>query len=129
LFGQTVLDAPRSYWAWRNWAGDLVLREQPDSAAASYRRSLDLFDRDPEVYDDFASLNRRTGHCEAAVPLFRRSLELDPARHQTAARLIGCLVTLRQFDAARAEAAGRIGLGREEFRDLRALVDSAERSP
>jgi protein O-mannosyl-transferase len=128
LFGRTVVDAPRCYWAWRNWAGDLVLRQRPDSAAEAYRRSLQLFDRDPQVYDDFASFNRRTGHCDAAVPLFRRSLELDPARDQTAARLIGCLVTLRRYAEARAEATARIERGTEEFRNLRALVDSAERS-
>ena len=128
LFSQTVRDAPESYWAWRNYAGDLVLRDQPDSARTAYERSLALFDRDPNVMDDFAGLERREGRCERSVPLLRRALALDPGRDLTAARLVGCLVTLGAFDAARVEAQLRLRRGREEFRSLLLMVDSVERA-
>lgn len=128
LFSETVRDAPESYWAWRNYAGDLVLRDQPDSARMAYGRSLALFDRDPNVVDDFAGLERREGRCEHSVPLLRRALALDPGRDLTAARLVGCLVTLGAYDSARAEARLRLRRGREEFRSLLLMVDSVERA-
>lgn len=128
LFSQTVRDAPESYWAWRNYAGDLVLRDQPDSARLAFERSLALFDRDPNVMDDLAGLERREGRCERSVPLLRRALALDPGRDLTAARLVGCLVTLGAFDSARVEAQLRLRRGREEFHSLLLLVDSAERA-
>lgn len=127
LFSRTLRDAPESYWAWRTYAGDLVLRDEPDSARAAYQRSLALFDRDPNVLDDFAGLERRQGRCDRSVPLLRQALQLDPSRDLTAARLVGCYVTLGAFDSARAEARHRLQSGREEFRSLLGMVDSAER--
>ena len=125
LYAQTILDAPRSYWAWRNYAGDLVLQGRPDDARAAYARSLSLFDRDPTVYDDFAGLERREGRCDRSLPLLDQALHLDPERPQTAARLIGCLVTLGAFDSARGVARRQVAGGHEEFRSLLGLVDSA----
>jgi hypothetical protein len=127
LFGQTVRDAPLSYWAWRNWGGELVLEGREDEAALAYHRAIALYPGDPNVYDDLASLSRREGRCGDAVPLFRRSLEIDPERLQTAARLIGCLATIGDFDGARREAESRLRAGRKEFGALAALVDSIER--
>ena len=124
LFGATVADAPLSYWAWRNWAGDLVLHDRPVEARAAYARSLALFDRDPTVYDDLASFERREGQCDRAVPLFRSALAIDSTRFMTLSRLIGCLTTLGEYDAARAEARAAIAGGQEEFRSLLQLIDS-----
>lgn len=128
LFARTVVDAPLSYWAWRNQAGSLVLQGREREALDLYRRSLSLFDRDPTVYDDFAGVERRLGHCDRAVPLLRRALQIDPERHQTAARLVGCLTTLGAWDTAREVARERLTRGRAEFGELLHLVDSAQRS-
>ena len=128
LYAATIRDAPESYWAWRNYAGDLVLQDRPEEARAAYARSLGLFDRDPTVFDDAAGLERREGRCDRSLPLLDRALALDPERHQTAARLIGCLVTLGAFDSARAVARERMARGHEEFRSLLSLVDSADRA-
>ncbi len=125
LYAATIRDAPESYWAWRNYAGDLVLQGRPDDARAAYARSLSLFDRDPTVYDDFAGLERREGRCDRSLPLLDQALHLDPERPQTAARLIGCLVTLGAFDSARGVARRQVAGGHEEFRSLLGLVDSA----
>jgi hypothetical protein len=127
LFSTTIIDAPKSYWAWRNWGGDLVLQNRVEDAFAAYRRSLALYDRDPAVYEDVASLYRRTGHCDTAVPFFHRALAIDSTRHMSASRLIGCLTAIGSYDSARAEARRRIAMGREEFGSIIALVDSAER--
>ncbi len=128
LYAATIRDAPESYWAWRNYAGDLVLQGRPDDARAAYARSLSLFDRDPTVYDDFAGLERREGRCDRSLPLLGQALQLDPGRLQTAARLIGCLVTLGAFDSARAVARRQAADGHEEFRNLLYMVDSAAQS-
>ncbi len=128
LFGQTIVDAPLSYWAWRNWARDLAQREHPAEAEAAYQRSLELWDHDPQVFDDFATFSRRAGRCEPAIPLFRKALELDPSRHLTAVRLIGCLVNVGDYASARSEADARIAIGRKEFQMLREMIDRAEQS-
>jgi tetratricopeptide (TPR) repeat protein len=127
LFAQTIRDAPLSYWAWRNWGGELVLEGREAEAAEAYRHSIQIFPHDPNVYDDYASLTRREGRCGEAVPLFRRSLELDPERHQTAARLIGCLAAIGDYAGARREAESRLRAGRREFGSLVTLIDSLAR--
>jgi hypothetical protein len=126
LFSQTILDAPRSYWAWRNYAGQMVLDGREAEARGAYAVAEGLFDRDPQLHDDRASFERRFGHCDRAVPHFRIALALDPDRHMTAARLIGCLTYLKRYDEARAVAADRLERGRGEFAAIRAMVDSAE---
>ena len=128
LFRQSIVDAPLSYWAWRNWAGDLVRQDRSAEAETAYRRSLELWSRDPQVFDDFANFNRRMGRCDQAVPLFRKALELDSSRNLAAARLIGCLVSLRDYASARSEADARIAAGRKEFKLLREMIDRAEAS-
>ncbi len=126
LFGTTVIDAPKSYWAWRNWAGDLVLTDHPAEARAAYLHSLALFDRDPTVYDDLASFERRSGRCDLAVPHFRSALAIDSTRYMTTSRLIGCLTAVGEYDAARALARRAMTAGRKEFGTLLQLVDSAD---
>ncbi len=126
LYAQTLLDAPRSYWAWRNYAGQMVLDDREADARGAYAYAITLFDRDPQVYDDRGSFERRTGHCERAVIQYQLALGLAPGRDMTAARLVGCLSTLRRFDEARAVAQERLRRGRTEFETLLVLVDSAE---
>jgi len=125
LFGTTIVDAPKSYWAWRNWAGDLVLTDHPAEARAAYEHSLALFDRDPTVYDDLASFERRSGRCDLAVPHFRAALAIDSTRYMTTSRLIGCLTVVGDYAAARALARNALAAGRKEFGTLLQLVDSA----
>lgn len=129
LFRTTLTDAPLSYLAWRNWAGDLVLAERPEDARAAYAHSLALYDRDPTVYDDLASFERRGGHCDRAIPYFRAALAIDSKRYMTTSRLIGCLTAVRDFDAARLLARRAMGDGRKEFGTLLQLVDSAAAQP
>src|SRR5262249_44261543 len=111
-----------------NWAGDLVLHEEYQGAEAAYARSLTLFDSDPNVYDDLASLYRRTGRCEASIALYRRALALDPTRGQTTIRLIGCLVDRGRFAEARALAQEQVDQGVSAFESIVPLVDSAARA-
>jgi tetratricopeptide (TPR) repeat protein len=129
LFRTTIEDAPLSYWAWRNWAGDLVLADRPEEARAAYARSLALYDRDATVYDDLASLERRGGHCDRAIPQFRAALAIDSTRYMTTSRLIGCLTLVGDYDGARFLARRAMGAGRKEFGTLLELVDSAAATP
>ncbi|MDH5282993.1 MAG: hypothetical protein OEW80_03810 [Gemmatimonadota bacterium] len=126
LHGQTVLDAPLSYQAWRDWAAELVRQERDTEAAGALRRSLSLFDRDPAVYDDLATIERRFGRCDWAVPLYRVALLFDPNRYPTAVRLVGCLVALRDFASAREEISRLVSRGRVEYMGLESVVEEAE---
>lgn len=126
LFQQTIRDAPQSYMAWRGWGGQLVLEQRLPEAEAAYRRSLSLFDRDPNVMDELAGILRRESRCEESVPLMRQALQLDPARYQTASRLVGCLTTLGRYAEARDEIHRHSAAGHPELDGLLRLVDSVE---
>jgi Flp pilus assembly protein TadD len=126
LHNQTVLDAPLSYQAWKDWAAELVSQERDTEAAGALRRSLSLFDRDPAVYDDLAAIERRLGRCDRAIPLFRVALVFDPTRYPTAVRLIGCLAALGDFAGAREEIRLLSIRGRVEYEGLESMVWDAE---
>jgi len=128
LFKRTIMDAPQSYLAWRSWGGQLVQEARLPEAEAAYRRSLSLFDRDPNILDELAGVLRRQQHCDESVPLLEHALRMDPARNQTASRLVGCLSTLGRYDAARDLIHQRAAGGRPELEGLLSLVDSVEAS-
>jgi tetratricopeptide (TPR) repeat protein len=125
LHAQTVLDAPLSYRAWQGWGGELANQGRDTEAAGAKLRSLSLFDRDPAVYDDLATIQRRLGRCDRAVPLYRVALAFDPDRYSTAVRLVGCLVTLGDFAAAREEISLLSARGRPEYAGLEAMLEEA----
>jgi len=125
LHAQTVLDAPLSYRAWQDWGGELVNQGKDTEGAGAKLRSLSLFDRDPSVYDDLATIQRRLGRCDRAVPLYRVALAFDPDRYSTAVRLVGCLTTLGDFAGAREEIRLLSARGRPEYAGLETMLQEA----
>ena len=78
------------------------------------------------MFDELAGILRRELRCDESVPLLRQALRLDPARNQTAARLVGCLTTLGQFGPAREVIRERSAEGHPELEGLARLIDSVE---
>ena len=128
LFAQMLIDAPLSYRAHYIEAGRLATAHHPVNAEREYRRALALFPYDAGLQASAADLYSRTNRCEAAVPLYRRSVALDSTNHLVRTRLIHCLVRLRNLKEARAAAAASLVHGDLGAREDSIRVDSLERS-
>ncbi len=103
MWGQTVIDVPDSYRA-RVAFGSLLMRAgYEDAAIASYAQSVELWDQVSGPMWQLAEWLRNLDQCEAAVPYYRRTVELSdfaPAR----ASLVSCLVWLGRYQDAKAYA-------------------------
>jgi hypothetical protein len=96
-------DNPGSYRSWfvaamhQKHAGNSVAAEQ------RLRQALSLWQGDPRVHEELGQLLRANGRCAEAIPIMRAGLQLDPERHQLAAKLAECI---RQVRDTGAEVAG-----------------------
>lgn len=111
-------DAPRTYRAW--YVRGVLEREagQFGDAEASLRRAIDLWPREPVVYEELGQLLRYQDRCDDAIPVLRDGLALEPTRTALRAKLAECLLSTGDSTAARAIAADGLALGDEAFRDL-----------
>ncbi|HEU5153909.1 MAG TPA: tetratricopeptide repeat protein, partial [Gemmatimonadales bacterium] len=124
LFRQTVIDAPLSYKA--HWAYGSVLVTAGDlkQAELEYRIALRLYDGDPNLYSDFGDVYLRGRHCEAAVPLYQKSLSLAPEQWKVRSKLVLCYLDLGNAAEARSEAEKKALRGDPDTARIRAVVDS-----
>jgi hypothetical protein len=83
-------DNPGSYRSW--FVAAMYHKHAGNIAAAEehLRQALVLWARDPRVHEELGQLLRADGRCAEAIPIMRSGLELDPERHQLAARLAEC---------------------------------------
>jgi hypothetical protein len=87
-----VRDAPLNYRGWLMYGAYLRTQGRTDEAREALLRSAGLYHRDGRVYQDLGQLMRFEHGCQRAVPLFRRSLEIDPTLYQARGRLYVCLL-------------------------------------
>jgi tetratricopeptide (TPR) repeat protein len=123
---QMLVDSPRSYRShW--WRGRrLHLARDFVGAEREFRLAIELFPSDARLLADLADRYVVWDRCEDAVPLYRRSLALDPQRPWLQGRLIRCLALLGRFEEARQ--AGTALAGREPAaKRYLELVDSLAR--
>ena len=102
---ELVRDAPLNYRGWLMYGAYLRTQGRTDEAREAMLRSAGLYHRDGRVYQDLGQLMRFESGCPRAVPLFRRSLEIDPTLYQARGRLYVCLLELRDTVGAMALAA------------------------
>jgi tetratricopeptide (TPR) repeat protein len=102
---QLVRDAPLNYRGWLMYGAYLRTQGRTDEAREAMLRSAGLYHRDGRVYQDLGQLMRFESGCARAVPLFRRSLEIDPTLYQARGRLYVCLLELGDTTGAMALAA------------------------
>lgn len=131
LFTTGVLDAPHSYRAWRMLGLHMHGEGRWDAAEAALRRSLAEWSHDPSVHEGLGLTLVQAGHCDQAVPVLRRGLELDSVRPFGRARLYFCQVKLGDWANARLTAQGGVAVGDSSFAPLLRRADSAlaDRTP
>jgi hypothetical protein len=122
------VEAPRNYRAHRTLALHLDREGRLDDAAREYRRSIELWDRDPKVYEDLAILlDRRQQDADAAVVL-REGLAIDPGAPTMRSKLYFIEAAQGDWPAARATAAAGLARGDTMFAALVLRADSALRA-
>jgi hypothetical protein len=97
-----------------------------DEAREAMLRSAGLYHRDGRVYQDLGQLMRFEGGCPRAVPLFRRSLEIDSTLYQARGRLYVCLLELGDTTGAMALAADGAKRGEWFFQLVMARAGKAQ---
>ena len=89
-----------------------------------YRRAGDLYEGDRRVFEEWGQVLRAQGRCNEAVPVLQRAVRADPQETVGRARLIECLIRLKDYSGARGVAEEGIRVGATEFRLQLRRVDS-----
>ncbi len=124
LVHQTVIDAPLSYRAHAVLGRVLFEEGDPARGEQEYQIALRLYPHDPNVFAGLAKHYRDAGHCGAAIPLFRRALELAPHMPYARSLLIECLARAGDSASAATELVEKIRRGDPDTALVRARVDS-----
>jgi tetratricopeptide (TPR) repeat protein len=131
LMRQTVRDAPDSYRA-HYMLATYYMRERNDKrlAEAEYLAALKLFPYDPYLTFTFAEAYRTSNRCDAAVPLYKWTRQLDPDFPTGRTQYAQCLYEVGDYDAARqmALAAVRAGGVVRLLHELIREIDTAQRA-
>jgi len=102
---QLVLDAPLNYRGWLMYGAYLRTQGRTAEAGTAMLRSAGLFHHDGRVYEDLGQLVRFEHGCRRAMPLFQRSLSIDPSLYNARGRLYTCMLELGDTAGAMALAA------------------------
>ncbi|HEU4588568.1 MAG TPA: hypothetical protein VFS11_07970 [Gemmatimonadales bacterium] len=105
VLAQLTKDAPLNYRAWLMYGGVLRQRGEVEAARAAMLRAAGLYRHDGRIYEDLGQLVRFRNGCARAVPIFRRSLAIDPGRMDARGRLYVCLLETGDTTGAMAVAA------------------------
>ncbi|HET9426614.1 MAG TPA: tetratricopeptide repeat protein [Gemmatimonadaceae bacterium] len=104
LFNAGVHDQPnvyRTHYMLGAWKFHLKRKVEGER---SYQRAMELYDRDPYVFYSLGQEYLTAGMYRSAVPLFRKTLEVDSNVVEARARLALALIELGQGEEAEKEA-------------------------
>lgn len=124
LFTQTARDAPRSYKALAGYGVMLFAMGDDENGERQYRRGLELYRDDPNLFTDFGDWYLQKGRYADALEAYARVLELVPGHWAATSRSILCLIRLGRLEEARKLAAAAAGRGDEGAAGKLAYVDS-----
>jgi hypothetical protein len=121
VLSQTVIDAPRNYRAWQLFGNQLASMGYTKAGRASLDHAAGLYDKDPGVFEDLGQVVRGSEGCSAAMPVFERTIAMDPHRKDTRTRLYLCLLTTGDTTGAATLAEQGAQLGQWYFQLVMAL--------
>jgi tetratricopeptide (TPR) repeat protein len=125
FFAASIVDEPLSYAAHFGEATIMFDNRKYGTAEREIRTAMRLYDGDSREYVDLGLAYEQAGHCEAAIPLARRALELEP--HFVLARVMiaRCLQKAGQYAALRSLAIVGVADG-YQTRIFRAILFTAD---
>jgi len=107
-FRQMVDDEPYSFKAHHAWGGHLFENGRLKDGEAEWRLAIALMPGYHGVYLDLAHKYREAHMCQAAVPLYRKVIALEPELPTPRVYLVACLLELGRWREARS--AARVGV-------------------
>ena len=122
FYSALPLDAPLAYRAWKGAGEYWEIAGDHPRAIADLRRALALWPSDYEVHERLGQFLRIDGQCAAAIPVLSTGVQLGPDVSTLRAKLIECLITEHQWDAADRYATEALARGQTEFQSERARV-------
>lgn len=125
LFAQVDIEAADNYRAHRSRALDLDRRGYVAEAEREYRRSIELWPRDPKVHEDLAILLHRQQRDDDAIAVLEAGLQVDPAMPAMRSKLYFIEAGRGRWTDARATAEAGAAAGDTMFTALVRRADSA----
>ena len=125
LLAQVDVEAAENYRAHRTRALYLDRQGRLDGAEREYRRSIALWGRDAQVYEDLAILLHRRGREAEVAEVLAAGLGVAPAAPVMRGKLYYLQVARGEWRSARATAADGLALGDSGFAPLVRRADSA----
>jgi hypothetical protein len=124
LFVQMPLDSPRSFRAYKMYSMVMLARADTAAQIRALDQGIALWDRDTEMLEDRGQLARIRQGCRAAIPFFRRALEVDRTVPRARSRLFACLLETGDVEGAREVAKTDPEGDLDAYRRLLAHADS-----
>lgn len=100
LWGQTLLDSPRSYRSLRTFAYMMQKLGKPDRFEAYMKQSIDMYPRNYHVRGELGDYYRSRSECVPAIEQYREALKLLPAAEDFRSSLVACLFYQGQYPDA-----------------------------
>lgn len=129
LFADGVSAGPRSHRAYFIYGSYLAASGRLAEAESALRRSLELWEPDPEAYEQLTRLLRREDRCEEAVGLLKAGLRHKPDHTVMRSRLVECYIEMGRLDEADLVASDGATFGDPAAAAMRQRVESAFTAP
>ncbi|HVZ49050.1 MAG TPA: tetratricopeptide repeat protein [Gemmatimonadaceae bacterium] len=127
VFSTLIADAPFSFKAHYANGGTLWEAKRPGEAEREWRYAIALYPEYFAVYQDLAHKYREAHVCPAAIPLYIKSLAIEPALPFARLGLAACYLEIAHYREARSTARIAIAWGdyRKAFEFVIGRADSA----
>lgn len=104
VFKALAADAPLSFKAHYANGGMMWEDHRPGEAEREWHMAIALFPEYFGVYQDLAHKYREAHICPAAIPLYKKALQIEPALPFSHVGLTACYLEIANFRTARSEA-------------------------
>jgi predicted Zn-dependent protease len=115
FFSQLERDAPRTYRAHLVASVHYFTTGQYPEAERAARRGLELYQGDPQLYEQLGQVLRVQRRCGEAIPFLSDGVQRFPDRTVARSRLIECLLAVGDTVKALTVANQAVQLGQSEF--------------
>jgi hypothetical protein len=122
LFNQALEDAPyvyRSHFMMGAW---LFTKQHLIEGEKQYRLALAMYDRDPYVWYSMGQEYMNHRMYKAAIPFFRKAIEVDPTVYEARARLAAALAEAGEWDEAWDQARQTLGTETNSVNAMRVVL-------
>jgi hypothetical protein len=108
LWGQTVLDSPRSYRSLRTFAYMMQKLGKPDRFEVYMKEAIEEYPKSYHVRGELGDFYRSQARCGPAIEQYRAALKMAPAAEEFRSSMVACLLYQGEYrDALASIVVGR----------------------